>query len=89
MLILVDAMGGDKAPGDIVDGCIDALKEAEGYDIMLLGDVNMIDSAIKKRKFLSPRLKVFHTSEVIPEAIFRQRPSRQKRIPQWLSGFAC
>jgi len=65
LLILVDAMGGDRAPGDIVDGCIDALEEAEGFDIMLLGDVSKIDSIIKKRKFLSPRLKVFHTSEVI------------------------
>ncbi len=65
MLILVDAMGGDKAPGEIVEGCIDAIKEMQGYDIMLLGDVNAIDRIIKKRKFLSPRLKVLHTSEII------------------------
>lgn len=65
MLILVDAMGGDNAPNDIVNGCIDALKESDGYDVMLFGDVNAIDKIIKKRRFLSPRLKVFHTSEVI------------------------
>ena len=40
MLILVDAMGGDNAPNDIVNGCIDALEETEGYDIMLQGDIN-------------------------------------------------
>ncbi|MDD4189475.1 MAG: phosphate--acyl-ACP acyltransferase, partial [Eubacteriales bacterium] len=65
MLILVDAMGGDNAPNDIVNGCIDALKESDGYDVMLLGDVNAIDKIIKKRRFLSQRLKVYHTSEVI------------------------
>ncbi|MDD4493047.1 MAG: phosphate acyltransferase PlsX [Eubacteriales bacterium] len=65
MLILVDAMGGDNAPNDIVNGCIDALQETEGYDIMLLGDVSAIDSIIKKRKFRNPRLKVYHTSQVI------------------------
>ena len=64
MLILVDAMG-DNAPNDIVNGCIDALEETEGYDIMLLGDINSISAIIRKRKFHNPRLKVYHTSQVI------------------------
>ncbi len=65
MIILVDAMGGDNAPNDIVNGCIDALEETEGYDIMLLGDISLISAIIKKRKFHNPRLKVYHTSQVI------------------------
>jgi glycerol-3-phosphate acyltransferase PlsX len=86
LLILVDAMGGDKAPGDIVDGCIDALKEAEGYDIMLLGDVNMIDSAIRKRKFLSPRLKVFHTSEIITGSDIPTKAIKTKKDSSMVVG---
>ena len=38
MIILVDAMGGDNAPEAIVNGCLDAVTEAEGFDILLIGD---------------------------------------------------
>jgi fatty acid/phospholipid biosynthesis enzyme len=34
--ILVDAMGGDYAPDAIVNGCIDAIKCQEGFDILLI-----------------------------------------------------
>jgi glycerol-3-phosphate acyltransferase PlsX len=51
LLILVDAMGGDNAPGEIVKGCMDAINEQEGFDIMLIGDKDRIDSIIKERNF--------------------------------------
>lgn len=65
MLILVDAMGGDKAPVEIVNGCIDAIIESEGYDILLIGDEKRIAEIIKKRKFHNDRLKIHHTTEMI------------------------
>ncbi len=65
MLIMVDAMGGDKAPDEIVNGCIDAINETEGYDILLLGDEKSIENIVNKRKFTSSRLKIHHTSEKI------------------------
>lgn len=65
MLILVDAMGGDNAPDAIVNGCIDAIHESEGYDIQLIGDSEKINKIINEKKVLNPRLKVLHASEVI------------------------
>ncbi len=86
MLILVDAMGGDKAPGEIVEGCIDAIKELEGYDILLLGDVKSIDRIIKKKKFLSPRLKVYSTCEVIENDDIPTRAIKTKKDSSMVVG---
>jgi len=65
LLILVDAMGGDNAPKAIVNGCIDAINEKEGFDILLIGDSQQINSIISERGFSNPRLKVHHASEII------------------------
>ena len=37
MRILVDAMGGDNAPKEIVKGCIDAINSQEGFEIEFWG----------------------------------------------------
>ena len=37
MRIIVDAMGGDNAPDEIIKGCLEAL-ETNGFEIELLGD---------------------------------------------------
>ncbi|MDP4180049.1 MAG: phosphate acyltransferase PlsX [Bacillota bacterium] len=65
MLILVDAMGGDNAPLEIVKGCIDAINENNDFDIMLIGDQDKINAIIKENGFKNDRLKVFHTTDVI------------------------
>lgn len=65
MLILVDAMGGDHAPEAVVNGCIDALKEMEGYDVALIGDSEKIKGILSERKFESPRLNIIHAQDVI------------------------
>ena len=65
MLILVDAMGGDNAPEAVVNGCIDAINEKEGFDILLIGDSEKINSIISGRSFSNSRLKIHHASEVI------------------------
>jgi len=63
--ILVDAMGSDHGPNSVVEGCIQALKEADGFDISLIGDKGSIEKALKETGFLSPRLKVIHADEEI------------------------
>lgn len=65
MLVLVDAMGGDKAPDEIVKGCIDAINESEGYDVLLIGDVNKINRVLENKKFDARRIQLHHTDEVI------------------------
>lgn len=87
MLILVDAMGGDNAPHEIVNGCIDALKEMPGYDVLLLGDSKRIDGIIKERKFKSPRLKIRHTNDVITNEDIPTRAIKSKTDSSMVVGF--
>lgn len=65
MIILVDAMGGDHAPEAIVNGCIDALNEREGYNLTLIGDSEKIKGILKEKKYDSARLNILHAKDVI------------------------
>ena len=48
MLISVDAMGGDNAPGAIVEGCLMAAARKPDYKIQLVGDSATIERALGK-----------------------------------------
>ena len=65
MNILVDAMGSDHGPSAIVEGCVRAIKEAQGFDIKLIGDSVEIKKIMKETGFSSDRLSVVHADEVI------------------------
>ena len=65
MRILVDAMGGDNAPGSNVLGCINAIRKSEKLNISLIGDENIIKDILNKENFSNPRLSIVHASEVI------------------------
>ena len=65
MKILVDAMGGDNAPKAIVDGCIDALNEKEGFSLKLYGEENQIISFLIDKKYPEDRLSIVNTTQVI------------------------
>ncbi len=46
MRILVDAMGGDNAPDEIIKGCVQAINEGQGFEIELLGDGEKIEKCL-------------------------------------------
>lgn len=85
--ILVDAMGGDNAPDAIVNGCIDAVKMQEGFDIALIGDGEQICAIIDSRNFKSPRLEVLHAKEVITNEDTPTRAIRSKKNSSMVVGF--
>lgn len=87
MIILVDAMGGDNAPEAIVNGCIDALIEAEGFDIVLIGDSQKINEIIGERKYEGQRLKVHHASEVITNDDIPTKAIKTKKDSSMVVGF--
>lgn len=64
MKIIVDAMGGDYAPSEIIQGCIDAVHE---YDIslILVGREDILCDELAKRQAPEGRFEVVHASEVI------------------------
>lgn len=65
MNILVDAMGGDNAPSEIVKGCVDAVNSESGYDITLIGDEARISEILKKEDYDKSRIVIIGTTEVI------------------------
>ena len=79
MKIIVDAMGGDNAPDEIVKGAIDAC-ETLGIEIILTGKGEEILRSLEKmgRKELPKGIEIAHASEVItmeedPVAAIREK----------------
>ena len=66
LMIAVDAMGGDNAPGEICKGAIAACKELEDINIALVGDSEQIKKCIEESSFSgSSKISVVHADERI------------------------
>ena len=67
MRIAVDAMGGDFAPGTIVEGAVLALKENRDIDkVFLVGDETAVRAELRRCKAEGdPRIEVRHASQVV------------------------
>ena len=64
MKIVVDGMGGDNAPLEIVKGTVEASALTE-HRIILVGDETRINSELEKYKYDKEKITVVHASEVI------------------------
>lgn len=64
MKIVVDGMGGDNAPFEIVKGAVEASALTE-HQIILVGDETRISSELAKYKYNKEKISVIHASEVI------------------------
>lgn len=62
--VVVDAMGGDNAPGEIVKGAVEALNAREDIFIYLTGRKPVIEAELSKYTFPKERLEIVHTEEV-------------------------
>jgi glycerol-3-phosphate acyltransferase PlsX len=72
--VVVDAMGGDHAPGEIVRGAIDAA--AEGVDVVLVGDRSQITPVLDR---FDADLPIVHAGEVIEMHEDPARAVREKK----------
>lgn len=62
----VDAMGGDAAPGVVIDGLLQALAEAEDdLEIVVVGDEGQVRDEIKARKISTTTFEVVHAPETV------------------------
>ena len=64
MKILIDGMGGDNAPDEIVAGAIGAAKEID-HEILLIGNEEEISRCLKKKGYTGDQIQVVNASEVI------------------------
>ncbi len=78
--VAVDAMGGDHGPEVIVEGVVEALRDAPGQ-VILVGDGSRVSDALKKIGAPSDGIDIVHASDVVAmgahpvEAVKRQKDS--------------
>ncbi len=66
MRIGVDVMGGDHAPGAILEGALDVVSELHSDDrLVLFGDASVIEPEVSARFGREPRIEVVPTTQVI------------------------
>lgn len=66
--VVLDAMGGDNAPGEIVKGAVDALARETGLHIILVGRREDIERELAKYSYDKSRMEIVHAEEVIETA---------------------
>ncbi len=87
MKILVDAMGGDNAPKEIVKGCVEAVKSAEDFEILLLGDKQQIEDLLTTYRYSGNRISIRHTTEVITNNEAPTKAIKEKKDSSIVVGF--
>ena len=63
--VAVDAMGGDKSPGEIVKGTIDALLERPEVEVFLVGRQELLEKELEQYQYPQDRLHIVNAGEVI------------------------
>ncbi len=64
MKIILDGMGGDHGPVELIQGAIDSL-QCDNHDIVIIGDENKINVELKKHNYDTSRISVLHATEEI------------------------
>jgi glycerol-3-phosphate acyltransferase PlsX len=65
MLIAVDTVGGDYFPGKPVQGAIDATKESEDIEVLLVGPKELIQKELNSLDYDSGKVHILHAPEII------------------------
>lgn len=65
MKFAVDVFGGDNAPGAIVEGCVNALKMADDFSLVLTGAKGRVEEELSKYSFDAQRIQVVDAPEII------------------------
>jgi len=64
MKVVIDAMGGDHAPGVVIDGVVQAARELD-IDIVLVGQEDLVGAELARHDTAGLSLDVVHASQVI------------------------
>lgn len=66
--VVLDAMGGDYAPGEMVKGAIDAVNMRDDIKVILVGQEDVIKEEIGKYQYPEDKIGIVHAEEVIETA---------------------
>ena len=84
MKIIVDAMGGDNAPLEIIKGSLDAGKEY-GVDIILVGQEDVIKTVSKENGLDISNVEIVNATEVIAtdedaDSVLKKKPDSSMSV---------
>lgn len=65
MRLIVDAMGGDHAPDEIVWGAARALQGSPDLELIFTGDRERIEKVLEEKGLTSDRIRIEHTTQVV------------------------
>ena len=82
MRVILDGMGGDHAPVEIVKGAVEAAKEID-HEIYIVGKEDLINAELAKYSYDENQIKVVHASEVIENEDSPVKAIRRKKIHPW------
>ncbi len=86
MKIVIDAMGGDNAPREIIKGAIGALQQRGGFSIVFTGDEGIITKELSLYSYDKSRVEVKHACEVITNNEAPATAVRSKRDSSLVVG---
>ncbi len=66
--VVLDAMGGDNAPGEIVKGAIDAVNARSDIEVILVGKEELVKPELAKYTYPEKQIRLVHASEEIEMA---------------------
>lgn len=67
-VVAVDAMGGDNAPGEIVAGALDAVRNHRDIKVMLVGQPEKIEKELEGADYPEEQIEIVAAAEVIETA---------------------
>ena len=85
MRIILDGMGGDNAPGAVVEGAVLASKEID-HEIVIIGQEELINQELKKYKYNHEKITVADAREVITNDEAPVRAVRSKKDSSIVKG---
>ena len=92
MKILIDAMGGDNSPDEIIKGCVDTIDELES-EIILIGDEKQINAKVKEFydkeniSEVNSKLTIRNATEVISNHELPTEAIKKKKDSSMVVGF--
>lgn len=64
-VVVVDAMGGDNAPVEIIKGAVDAVNKSDRVRVILTGQEEVVQKELEKYTYPKEQISIVHASEVI------------------------
>ena len=77
--VALDAMGGDNAPREIVKGAVEAVKEDERIQVILIGKEALVQAELDRYEYDKERILVINADEVISNDEAPVMAIRQKK----------